>query len=273
MSDFIYIEGLEVFAHHGVYKEETSLGQKFIVSAKLNLDVSKAAQEDNLELSVNYAEVCKYITEFTQKNSYKLIETVADNLARAILVRYSGISECEVTVKKPWAPIGLPLECVSVTVSRKWHTVYLSIGSNMGDKKAYLDEAVKSFEKSPLNKVIKVSSYIETKPYGGVEQDDFLNGAVMVRTLMNPCELLDFIHEIEKDNDRKRDIHWGPRTLDIDILLYDDLVMESDELIIPHSDMCNRDFVLKPLSEIAPRTIHPLYGVTVAELYARLRTM
>lgn len=270
MNDYIKIEGLEVFANHGVFKEEVSLGQKFIISAKLGLDVSAAGLTDDLEKSVNYAHVCKFITEFSRNNTFKLIETVAEKLARAVLLEFSNVKECEITVKKPWAPIGLPLECVSVTVERKWHTVYLSIGSNIGDSKGFLDNAVKMLSQKPETKVQKCSSYIVTKPYGNVDQDDFLNGAVKISTLLSPYELLDFIHDIENENGRIRKEHWGPRTLDIDIILYDDIIMECEKLTIPHADMHNRDFVLAPLMEIAPNIRHPLIGKTVNQMYLEL---
>ena len=268
MSDFIKIEGLEVFANHGVFKEEVNLGQKFIITAVLYFDISPAGRFDDLDKSVNYAEVCKYITGFMRNNTFKLIETVAERLAREILVRYKVFESCEIIVKKPWAPIGLPLECVSVGVKRCWHKVYLSIGSNMGDKKAYLDGAICALSADGCIRVNKCSSYIVTKPYGGVKQDDFLNGAVEIMTLYSPSELLDFIHEIEAKYKRVRDVRWGPRTLDIDILFYDDLVMDSQELTIPHKDLQNREFVLIPMQEIAPYMRHPVSKKSMTEMLA-----
>lgn len=109
-----------------------------------------------------------------------------------------------------------------------------------------------------------------TEPYGGVEQDDFLNACLILKTLISPEELLEKLHEIEKEAHRERIIRWGPRTLDLDILLYDDLVMENDELIIPHVEMHMRDFVLKPLSEIAPNVRHPIYKKTISQLLKEL---
>ena len=99
-----------------------------------------------------------------------------------------------------------------------------------------------------------------------VEQDDFLNGCLELKTLLSPEELLESIHEIEKNAGRERVIHWGPRTLDLDILLYDDLVLEREELCIPHVEMHKRKFVLEPLHEIAPYKRHPVYGKTVREM-------
>ena len=111
-----------------------------------------------------------------------------------------------------------------------------------------------------------MSKLIVTEPYGGVEQDEFLNGACKIQTLLAPWELLDRLHELEKEAGRERLIHWGPRTLDLDILLYDNEIIENDELCIPHVDMQNRRFVLEPMAEIASHKRHPVYGKTMAEM-------
>lgn len=268
--DHISIENLEVFARHGMYEEEVNLGQKFLVSAKLYFDASTAGKTDDLSRSVNYADACKDITEWMKTNSCRLIETVAERLAAKLLKDYAVVREVEVVIKKPWAPIGLPLECVSITITRKWHTVYLSIGSNMGDRKKYLEDGIEYLKQDDNVRILSVSSFINTKPYGMVNQDDFLNGAVELETLLSPDELLDLLHGAEAAANRERKEHWGPRTLDMDILLYDDLVINKEDLTIPHADMLNRDFVLRPLSEIAPYAVHPLEGKTVAALLREL---
>ena len=108
-------------------------------------------------------------------------------------------------------------------------------------------------------------------PNGGVEQDDFLNGALALKTLLTPQELLERLHEIEQEAHRERLIHWGPRTLDLDILLYDDEVFETDTLIVPHVEMHLRDFVLIPLAQIAPWKRHPVLGLTVSQMLADLQ--
>ncbi|MBQ3924371.1 MAG: 2-amino-4-hydroxy-6-hydroxymethyldihydropteridine diphosphokinase [Firmicutes bacterium] len=269
-NDVIRIKDLEVYAYHGVMEEEKAKGQFFYISVDMRCDVSKAGRTDDLTQTVNYAAVCDDIVSFMTENRFDLIESCAERLARMILRKYEMIESIDLTVRKPQAPIAHPFGDVSVTVSRSRHTAFIALGSNMGDKKAFLDGAVAGLDEDPDTKVIKVSSFIETKPYGGVEQDDFLNGAVMAETLLDPFELLDLCHDIENAADRKREIRWGPRTLDVDILLYDDLVMDTPDLIIPHADMANRDFVLGPLSEIAPAKRHPLTGMTVSEMLARL---
>ena len=268
--DRISIQGLEVYAKHGVYPEENTLGQKFVVSVDMYMSTRKAGLADDLFLSVNYGEVCHFINEFMTKHTWKLIETVAERLAQVLLSTYTLIEQVDLKIEKPWAPIGLPLSSVSVSISRRWHTAYIALGSNMGDKKGYLDMAVGRLKERADCRVEKVSDYLVTVPYGGVEQDDFLNGALELKTTLEPEELLDVLHEIEQEAGRVREIHWGPRTLDLDILLYNDTVVDTERLHIPHIEMHKRDFVLKPMSQIAPWKRHPLLGRTVEELYDNL---
>ena len=269
MMDCLYIEDLEVFANHGMFEEEANLGQKFVVSVKFFFDSSLAGRNDDLKQSVNYADVCADITGWMKTNRCRLIETVAERLAEKLLKDLAIVRKLEVTVKKPWAPIGLPVGCVSITITRSWHTVYLSVGSNMGDKEKYLNDGIGFIKKNDGVRVLAVSGFIKTKPYGGVEQDDFLNGAVKLETILTPHALLDLLHDAENAAGRKREVRWGPRTLDMDILLYDDLVLNTPDLVIPHPDMENRDFVLDPLSEIAPEALHPVLGRTIAAMRRR----
>lgn len=270
MYDEIHVKNLEVFANHGVLPEETALGQKFILSLTMYTDTRKAGKTDNLEDSTHYGWVSKFMTEFTKTHPCKLIEAAAEQLAEAVLLRYPLLKGVTLEIKKPWAPIGLPMETVAVKITRFWHRAYLGLGSNLGDKKAYLDRAVEALNETPGCRVEKVSSYHVTAPYGGVEQEDFLNGCLALDTLLPPQELLERLHEIEAEAHRERTVRWGPRTLDLDILLYDDLVLETDDLILPHVEMHKRGFVLNPLKEIAPNKRHPILKQTVTELAAAL---
>ncbi len=269
--DKITIRNLELFAHHGVFPEENALGQKFVLNLTLYLSTRSAGRSDALERSIHYGEVSHFATKFLQEHTWKLIESVAEQLARALLLEYDLLEQVDVEVQKPWAPIGLPLETVSVAIHRGWHRAYIALGSNLGDKQAYLDGAVKALQDHPDCRVVRVSDYLVTAPYGGVEQDDFLNGALELRTLLEPEELLDALHEIEQAAHRERLVHWGPRTLDLDILLYDDLVLDTPTLHIPHREMALRDFVLEPMAQIAPWVRHPLLGKTMEELLSDLR--
>lgn len=264
--DKIHIKNLEVFANHGVFPEETRLGQKFLVSLTMYLNTRTAGKTDDLEQSINYGEVSGFITAYTKEHPCKLIEAAAENLTEELLLRYPLLEGLTLELKKPWAPVGLPLETVSVEITRFWHRAYLGLGSNLGDKKGYLDGAVKALNETRGCQVEKVSSYLVTEPYGGVEQDDFLNACLILKTFLSPQELLEEMHKIEQAAHRERVIHWGPRTLDLDILLYDDEILETEDLIIPHVEMHLREFVLKPLSEIAPYKRHPIYQKTIAQL-------
>lgn len=268
--DEIRIEDLEVYAHHGVYPEETQKGQPFLVRAVLYTDTRRAGEADELELSTNYGEVCHFITKWMKDHTYKLIESVAEHTAREVLHAFPLIQELELEIRKPQAPIGLPFGCVSVRIRRGWHKVYLGIGSNMGDRKKYIEDAVNALTSLRDIRNVRMSGLIRTAPYGGVEQEDFLNGAMALETLLTPGELLEELHRIEAAADRVRKVRWGPRTLDLDILFYDNLVYEDDQLIIPHVDLQNRYFVLKPMAELAPNLRHPLSGKTIMEMLSQV---
>ena len=264
--DQIIINNLAVFAHHGVYHEENEKGQNFYINAVLETDTRNAGTLDDLDLSTNYGEVCTFLDSFLKEHTYKLIETVAERAAEKLLLRFPLVRRVTLEVRKPEAPILLPFESVSVKITRGWHRTYLSCGSNMGDKKAHLDGAVSALRDDVKCRVLRVSDWIETKPYGGVEQEDFLNGVIMLETLYTPQMLLEKLHEIEHEHHRERKVHWGPRTLDLDILLYEGCIMHTEELVIPHADMQNRFFVLKPLAQIAPYERHPLLGQTAGQM-------
>lgn len=264
--DQIRIEDLEIFANHGVYPEENTLGQKFLVSAILYTDTRKAGLADDLSDSINYGEVSAFITSYVKEYTFKLIERVAEGLAEELLLRYQSLEKIKLEIKKPWAPVGLPLRSVSVAIERSWHTAYIALGSNIGDSKQILKDAIASLDQIKSTHVEKVSTLISTAPYGVEDQPDFLNGCLRLRTLLYPRELLSELNRIEKEAGRERIIHWGPRTLDLDIIFYDDLICQEEDLCIPHVEMHKRDFVLRPLEEIAPYKRHPIYGKTVREM-------
>ncbi|MBX7257205.1 MAG: 2-amino-4-hydroxy-6-hydroxymethyldihydropteridine diphosphokinase [Candidatus Hydrogenedentes bacterium] len=146
--------------------------------------------------------------------------------------------------------------------------VYLSIGSNLGDRQENLLGAVECLEKIPGTRVFVVSSVYETAPIGDIDQPSFLNLAVGIETALTPLELLDATQDIERLMGRVPSRRWGPRLVDIDIVLWDDRVMDTDRLRIPHPEFRKRAFVLRPLTEIAPETVDPVTGRTVVQLAA-----
>lgn len=267
----IKIRELKVFANHGVYEEETANGQDFYINADLKLYADEQdVLSDELDETVNYAEVCVFLTDYMKNNTCKLLERICELLCREILNRYKLVEAVRLEIRKPNAPIGLPLESVSVERFMSWHKAYLSLGSNMGEKQRYIDDAIKALGGEIHTQVVAVSDMLVTKPYGPVEQDDFINCAVELKTMLSPEALLLFLHGIEQAADRKREIHWGPRTLDLDIVFYDYEMISTKDLIIPHADMQNRYFVLKPMSQIAGYYRHPVLGKTVDQLLKEL---
>lgn len=269
--DFITITQLKIYAHHGVLEEEKRDGQDFFLNVKLYLDCTKAGKSDKLEDALNYADACQFMTETFQKKSYDLIEAAAEHLCQELLLHYEVLSKVELELCKPHAPIGLPFGNVSVSMTRQWHKVYLSFGSNMGDRRAYIEQGLQELRENTAIRNVKVSELIETEPYGYVNQEPFMNGCLFMETWMEEEELLSFLHEIEAHANRKRVVVWGPRTLDMDIIFYDQETYESNDLIIPHADMENRVFVLAPLSELCPNYRHPILGETVKQLLAKVK--
>lgn len=271
--DKIFIKDLQIFANHGVLKEEKELGQKFIISLELQMNLKKASASDDLNKTVNYAKLCCEVEKEFKKESYDLIETAAEKIAEYILLNYEIVEGVKVLLKKPWAPIGLNLDYAAVEIERKWHTAYLGLGSNMGDRSKNLQDAIEIIQASENNKVSKVSDLYETKPVGYLEQDDFMNCALELKTLFNPEELINFLLLTEQQLKRERVIRWGPRTIDLDLLLYEDLVTSEEHAIIPHPRMTERLFVMKPLSDIAPYIVHPLTKKRMIEIATELENI
>lgn len=264
--DEIRIDNLEVFAHHGVFPQEKEQGQHFYVNAVLYTDLRLAGLRDDLNLSTHYGDVSLFIEKQLTEHTYDLIEAAAEAAAQAILLHYPLVRELDFELRKPHAPIPMQFESVSVKIRRGWHQVYIAFGSNLGDRRSYIDEAVRALKDDEHNRVEKISDILETKPYGGVDQGNFLNGVLKMDTLYTPHELLEKLHELEQAAGRERKVHWGPRTLDLDILFYDKLVYEDKNLILPHVDLQNRDFVLRPMVQLAPWFRHPLMNKTMEEL-------
>lgn len=145
-------------------------------------------------------------------------------------------------------------------------SVYLGLGGNVGDPHYYLRRAIALLAAQPAIKVERVSPFLETEPVGYLEQANFLNGVVQITTSLTPQELLTATQSIENKLGRVRTVRWGPRTIDIDILLYGELILASADLTIPHPRMLERAFVLQPLAMIAPELRIPGCKATVLAL-------
>jgi 2-amino-4-hydroxy-6-hydroxymethyldihydropteridine diphosphokinase len=146
------------------------------------------------------------------------------------------------------------------------HIVYLALGTNLGDRPANLRAAITAL--SPDVKVIAESKVYETPPWGVEDQPTFLNMAVKCETALEPESLLKYLKQLEVQLGREQSFRWGPRLIDIDILFCDNIILESESLIIPHPHLHERAFVLVPLTDIAPDFIHPVLKKTIKELLA-----
>ncbi len=149
--------------------------------------------------------------------------------------------------------------------------VWIALGSNMGEGRKNLDLAIKMMNERGVL-VEKVSTYIETEPYGYTEQDNFVNALCISETKLSPRELLEVLLKIELDMGRVRIIKWGPRIIDLDILFYEDLIIDEEDLKVPHIEIQKRSFVLEPVNEISPDKIHPVFKKTVHQLLLDLNS-
>ncbi|MGN1372780.1 MAG: 2-amino-4-hydroxy-6-hydroxymethyldihydropteridine diphosphokinase [Candidatus Coproplasma sp.] len=262
----INIKGIKVSACHGVLESEKTSPQPFVFDVAIDCDISSPALTDNVKDTVDYAEVCTIVTNYCKKHSFNLIERLANGVAEEIIKRFNIIKAVEVTVHKPHAPIPHPFEDVYVTARVERNEVVLSLGSSEGEKEESLQFAVDRLAKTYGIEVLKVSSFIQSSPYGGVAKNIFLNGAVLIRTILSPRRLLKTINEIEAEGGRVRTKRWADRTLDIDIIYFGNKVIQENGLCVPHPDYINRQFVLIPLKQIVPQFVCPLTHKRVIDL-------
>ncbi|MDZ5034724.1 dihydroneopterin aldolase, partial [Clostridium perfringens] len=164
---------VEIFANHGVFNEEKSLGQKFILSLELHVDLSEASKNGDLTKSVHYGELCHNIEKEFQKESYDLIETAAEKIAEYVLYNYDLVKGIKVLLKKPWAPIGRYLDTAAIEINRSWHKAYIALGSNIGEKEENIKKALEKIKDNKEIEVLKISTIIETEPWGYENQDSF----------------------------------------------------------------------------------------------------
>ena len=170
----ITIKGLKVEARHGVLPQEKTTPQPFIFDIKIEGDFSLAEKTDDLNYTVNYAEVCAEVTKFCKDNTFNLIEKLAYGAAYLITEKYEKVSAVEVTVHKPQAPVNLPFDDISAISRVERNKVVLSLGSSSGDKRATLERAFASLDRVDGVRVLKISDFVSTEPYGGVAKNTFL---------------------------------------------------------------------------------------------------
>ncbi|MCT1446766.1 2-amino-4-hydroxy-6-hydroxymethyldihydropteridine diphosphokinase [Brevibacterium casei] len=286
LPDRIALRGLTVRGNHGVFDFEKRDGQDFVIDVTLHASTAAAAATDDIADTIHYGELAEDVARIVEDNTFDLIETLAEAIAAHCLTLTERV---EVVVHKPSAPIERTFADVTVTVDRSRETAaradgsdpasasaYLSLGANLGEAATTLDEAVAALDRHPRISVASRSSLYRTAPWGGVEQNDFLNLGVIVETTLPPRELLAVCQGIEVACGRTRELRWGPRTLDIDVIAYTvrgvDVVLDSAALTLPHPRAHERAFVLVPWAEIAPDTVvdSPTGPRPIAEAIASL---
>jgi 2-amino-4-hydroxy-6-hydroxymethyldihydropteridine diphosphokinase len=156
-------------------------------------------------------------------------------------------------------------------MDKKGEDVYIGIGSNLGDPIENCLRGIDYIASKDGVTLLKASSFYRTEPVGIEEQPWFINAVIQVKTLISPEIFLGIIQEIETSMGRKRKIRWAPRVIDLDILIFGELIIERDDLIVPHPLLHERRFVLEPLYEIAPNLIHPSLGVPIKALLEGLK--
>ena len=268
--DKIHIKDLEIIGFHGAIPEEKVLGQKFVLSFELDVDLRQAGKNDDLTKTVHYGELAQKVEEEFTKTSYDLIEKAAEEICEFVLLNYPLVKKVKLLLKKPWAPTRKHVEYVAVEIERKWNKVYIAAGSNLGDKEETLKEAIYIIDKRKDCVVTKVSNFYNTDPVGYEDQDQFVNCVFEIDTLQTPSELMDTLLEVEKDFKRERIIRWGPRTLDLDIIFYNDIISYDEHILIPHPRAHERQFVMKPMCDINPYYVHPIYRKRVMDISSEL---
>ncbi|CAM3133823.1 MULTISPECIES: 2-amino-4-hydroxy-6-hydroxymethyldihydropteridine diphosphokinase [Dermacoccus] len=297
MPDTITLTGLAITACHGVLDFEKQIPQPFVVDLSLEADLAPAGRSDDLTASLSYADVAARVVEVASGEPVDLIETLAERIADAGL-EWAFVEAVDVMVRKPHAPAGVPFTpttgvmagpAVSVRRERR-RAVVIAMGTNLGRRVATMRSALESLRALDGLDVVHVSPLVETDPVGGVEQPDYLNAVVVGFTRLTGEHLLAELHRIEAEHGRRRDVRWGARTLDLDIISLG-TPGESDEvraggerdgvtpgaaeaskspLALPHPRAHERAFVVVPWWQAAPwMTLRTPEGVVALDDHVR----
>ena len=256
MTDQIRISELRAMAVVGALPHEREAAQPLRIDLVLDVDLHDAGRSDELDETVHYGLVAEQVSALVTESKDVLLERLATRIADEVLT-FGRVEAVQVELTKLRPPIAVDAATTSVRIRRTvadrqlspptTHRAFIALGSNLGDRESYLRLAV-----AGLSPIVAQSQVYETDPVGGPDdQGAYLNMVVELETTLDPFALLRRCQRIEGEAMRQRVVHWGPRTLDIDIVLYDDVVIESPELVVPHPRFAERRFVLTPLSEIA----------------------
>lgn len=276
MSDTIWLRGISGVGRHGVHDFERADGQPFLADIGIAVDTRPASRTDDLVHTVSYAELAEQVHEVLTGPPVALLETLAERLAEVAL-SFPGVRRADVVVHKPQAPIAVPFDDVTVSISRTPLTLspavpvpcVLGLGANLSDPRATLRAAVAELADAlgPLQVGPLVRTAAMTLP-GSEPQPDYWNTVVLAHTRLAAAEVLGLARRLEAAHGRTRDVRWGARTLDVDILACGTIASAEEELLLPHPGAASRPFVVVPWAALQPGV--ELGGVTLAELARRL---
>lgn len=259
MTDRISLLGVRARGFHGVLADEKRDGQDFVIDVVLHVDLAPAGTTDDLALTINYAEVGADVVRRIEGPSLDLIESLAEQVAADALVR-PGVRAVEVTVHKPSAPVGVPFGDVAVTIERtRAVPVVIALGANLGDAPRTLQGAIDDLGDAVQS--VRRAPFVSTDPVGGPDQPRYTNTVVLATTALAPHELLARLHAVEARHGRVREVRWGARTLDLDLIQYGDpasgtdIVCDDLVLTLPHPRAHERGFVLQPWSRVDPDAV------------------
>lgn len=241
------------------------LTEKVFSGGRKTMKKKKKAKRSKVKKAKKTVKRAKKRAKRAKRAARRAVRRVAKRAAKKSARKISKISKKSApkaaAVSVPKAPIK------EMKMKKGPHMAFLGLGSNVGDREEYIEQAIFLLSKTPGIKVVKKSTNYETEPEGNTDQPQFLNAAVQIKTILDPYKLLSVLHETENALGRERDVEWGPRTIDLDILLFDDMIISDDKLQVPHPLLHERLFVLKPLAEIAPNTMHPALGRSISEIF------
>lgn len=274
--DRILIDDLRVMTVIGALPHERELAQPIRIDLSIGCDLREAGRSDELGATVHYGLVCERVSEMARDSKDILLERLAAKVADVVL-EFDLVDEVEVTLTKMRPPVPEEVQSTAVRIVRTRaeasapplvsHTALIALGSNLGDREKYLRFAVRE-----LGNVVAMSQVFETEPVGGPDgQGAYLNMVVKVDTPLDPYALIRRCQRIEANALRQRIVRWGPRTLDVDLLFYDDVTITGEALTVPHPRIFERRFVLAPLSEVAPEKCPTDWDATLppSEIYPR----
>ena len=283
--DRIRLAGVRGRGFHGVFDHERREGQEFVVDVELAVDLAPAGDSDELADTVNYGEIGAAALARIEGEPHDLIERLAELVAQDALT-HPWVDEVTVTVHKPQAPVGVPFGDVTVSVTRHRDPVpvVVAVGANLPREPHGPDEsvasAIESLAHHPALQVVAASALHDSDPVGGPDQPVYVNAVVLARTTLSPTSLLRELHALEAAFDRVREVRWGARTLDLDLVQYGDPVTGTDvtsasaRITLPHPRAHERAFVLVPWVEADPDAVlrRDDSVVRVADLVADLDT-